>query len=191
MPNAEADIVQTKIDYLFDESSLPLLNEKRTHENKASQATCNRKKAKAKHGVFASAKSHNMPAEYGLRAHFDIYTGGTPLLNHVTQLLKSMIQAGPSWDSNNWSCAYDSAFMVLLNAYCLMNEALRNIWLVKCNDADNLVTLLSIAKIQTLSSMDTAMYNVLRDTWRDALSTCDGHCSCQVWASLSIYLCFT
>ena len=75
--------------------------------------------------------------------------------------------SGCSWNSTDWSCAYDSAFMTLFNSYHVSNELWRNAW-SHCSQT----TLMLAKSFDVLLSSEgkNLLLNIFRDKLRDHLS---------------------
>lgn len=80
------------------------------------------------------------------------------------------ISAGCTWSSEDWSCSYDSAFMVLFHAYRRGNTIWKGLWIL---DQDELRVSLShsfcVLASQTHIHLRD-MFNHFRDKFRDVIS---------------------
>lgn len=93
-----------------------------------------------------------------------------------TQLPDAPIGAGCQWSSTNWSCSYDSVFMVLFHMYHLANRVCRKAWVVTSNKFMDLLTLLFDRLLENESNLiSSSLFNACRDEFRDMLSMHDPH----------------
>lgn len=84
------------------------------------------------------------------------------------------IGAGCQWSSANWSCAYDSVFMVLFHMYRSFNPVCRKAWIINSNEVSDFMSLLFDRLLEdNLNLTSSSFFNDCRDDLRDFLSKLD------------------
>jgi len=92
------------------------------------------------------------------------------------QSLSTPIGAGCQWSSTNWSCAYDTVFMVLFHIYQQANPLCRKAWMINTNDFSKSLSLLFDHLLESNSNLNTSsLFNISRDQFHDKLSMHNPH----------------
>jgi hypothetical protein len=101
-----------------------------------------------KHGFHAGTiiDVPDSEAEYSTMKHkhdFSEIDGSQPVLNNSNKHFKAClpgrglqpfyhperISAGCTWSQEDWSCSYDSVFMILFHAHCCGSAAWKSLWI--------------------------------------------------------------
>ncbi|KAG1800615.1 hypothetical protein EV424DRAFT_1352073, partial [Suillus variegatus] len=89
------------------------------------------------------------------------------------QLAPSAATAGCRWSPSDWSCAYDSAFMVLLYIFQSAGDQWRQRWRSSTALASGLATSYDMLMSSDMLMRSAVVFDDLRDRFRDALSALD------------------
>ena len=98
---------------------------------------------------------------------------------HPTELPHPRITAGCVWDSNNWSCAYDSVFMCFWSIYKRSPLSWRNNWRLHAPNFGNFLgvafdSLLAMAQNEQIAGVALAQeFNAYREAFQAKLARLD------------------
>jgi hypothetical protein len=96
-----------------------------------------------------------------------------PKLCLPSPIPQSPPSVGCSWSSENWSCAYDSMFMVLFYAYRAAETVEKERWRAMDNPLRELAEAYEVRLENDANSFMRDLFDRYRDEFRDRLSSLD------------------
>lgn len=102
---------------------------------------------------------------------FDSFANQSSQLDSLSVTLTTPIGAGCQWSSTNWSCAYDSVFMILFHIYKQACPSCLKAWIENSNDFSKCLSSLFHSLLEHNSNLNSpSHFNTSRDQFHDKLS---------------------
>ncbi|KAG2114486.1 hypothetical protein BD769DRAFT_1391473 [Suillus cothurnatus] len=90
-----------------------------------------------------------------------------------TQTQPTSRSAGCKWSSENWSCAYDSTFMIFLYIYRSASHTWKTSWRAGCGNREQLGVLFEKLLSSNTNLFSQQLFDACRDKFRDLLNAHD------------------